>query len=420
MGSNALRCAWALVLCLSLAPAGAARAQSHASVDLPGFLALVEHNNPELAAARQQRAFAEAESQIAGAYPNPELALGSGSWRSRAGGASGTASELRISQPIELPSVRSARIGAAAAGIDSAGALAQAVRLSIGYQAHQAFFELQRRLEDERIARENAELLSQIRERVSKRVEVGEAPRFELVRAEAETLAAQNAVAASGLRVEDARASLRRLTAIALPPQFGVRGTEPVPPAVPSLADLQPEVIASHPSLRALAAERERTQRRLDQERALAAPQPAITFGESRDPEMRASVLGLTLSIPLWNRREGQIAHARAGIEFVAAQIEQQRATLLRELDSAYARLSIAQRQILTFEAGLLRSAGAALQAAEAAYRFGERSFLEVLDAQRTLRIVRGDYNQARYDRISAWLDIERLRARDPFRRDAL
>ena len=130
---------------------------------------------------------------------------------------------------------------------------------------------------------------------------------------------------------------------------------------------------------------------------------------------MRASMLGITLSLPLWNRRDGQIAQAIAGIDLASAQIEQQRVQLLRELDSAYARLAIAQRQIDTFEAGLLRSAGTALQAAEAAYRFGERSFLEVLDAQRTLRVVRSDYNQTRYDRVAAWLDIERLRARDPF-----
>ena len=126
-------------------------------------------------------------------------------------------------------------------------------------------------------------------------------------------------------------------------------------------------------------------------------------------------MLGVTVSLPLWNRRDGQIAQAKAGIDLVAAQIEQQRVQLLLELDSAYARLAIAQRQIDTFEAGLLRSAGAALQAAEAAYRFGERSFLEVLDAQRTLRLVRSDYNQTRHDRIAAWLDLERLQARDPF-----
>jgi cobalt-zinc-cadmium efflux system outer membrane protein len=186
-------------------------------------------------------------------------------------------------------------------------------------------------------------------------------------------------------------------------------------PAMPPLFVLEPEMIAAHPALRALAAERERAQRRLEQERGLRLPQPALRVGEARDPEMRATMVGVTLSLPLWNRRDGQIAQAIAGIDLVAAQIEQQRVQLLRELDSAYARLAIAQRQIDTFEAGLLRSAGTALQAAEAAYRFGERSFLEVLDAQRTLRVVRSDYNQTRYDRIAAWLDLERLRARDPF-----
>jgi cobalt-zinc-cadmium efflux system outer membrane protein len=64
----------------------------------------------------------------------------------------------------------------------------------------------------------------------------------------------------------------------------------------------------------------------------------------------------------------------------------------------------------------LLRSAEAGLRVAEAAYRAGERSFLEVLDAQRTLRTVRSDYNHALFDRNAAWLDIEKLTARDPFR----
>ena len=123
----------------------------------------------------------------------------------------------------------------------------------------------------------------------------------------------------------------------------------------------------------------------------------------------------MTFSVPLWNRREGQIAQARANIDLANAQLEQQRLQLLREVDSAHARVLISQRQIETFEAGLLRSAETALQVVEAAYRFGERGFIEVLDAQRTLRLVRSDYNQARFDRFTAWLDIDRLRAKNPF-----
>jgi len=383
---------------------------------LAEFLALVERSNPELAAAGQQRAIAQAEAQIAGAYPNPELEIGAGPWRSRVGSNSGTAQVYGITQPIELPSVRAARIAAAAAGIDSAGASTDSVRLAIGTQARQAFYDLLRRTEDERLARESLELLEQIQGRVLKRVEVGEAPRFELVRAEAETLAAQNTLASARLRVEEARAVLRRLAGGALAAGFEIRGALPELTDLPSLPALQEAMLAENPALRVTAAERERALRRLDQERALRGPQPAVRVTEARDPEMRAAVIGMTLTIPLWNRREGQIAQARAAVDLAGTQAEQQRVQLLRELEGAYARLGIAQRQIATFEAGLLRSADAALQVAEAAYRFGERSFLEVLDAQRTLRVVRGDYNQARFERIAAWLDIERLRARDPFR----
>lgn len=409
------------LLCLALAMGSTLQVHSALpTLTMREFLALVETGNPELAAAQQQRSIAAAETQVASAYPNPALELGSGPWRSRVGTGTGTASSYGITQPIELPSVRAARIAAAAAGADGAAAFAQSIRLAVGTQARQSFFELLRRKEDERLAAENLDLLTQIQGRVQKRVEVGESPRFELVRAEAETLAARNALAAARLRLEEARGALRRLAGGGLPASFEVTGTLPEIQDVPSLTDLQAAVLTDNPALRVTAAERERSQRRLEQERALRAPQPAIRFGEARDPEMRSTIVGLTLSIPLWDRRDGQIAQARASIELAAAQAEQQKAQLIRELETATARLAIAQRQISTFEGGLLRSAEAALQVAEAAYRFGERSFLEVLDAQRTLRIVRADYIQARFERVSAWLDIDRLRARDPFRSENL
>ena len=389
--------------------------QTSKPLDLTGFLSLVETHNPELAVARQQRPLADADLLIARSYPNPDIDINAGPWSSRIGGAAGNATGVGITQPIELPSVRAPRIGAAMAGIASADALFDSIRLAIGYQARQAYVDILRRQEDERIGRDNVDLLTQIRDRVLKRVEVGEAPRFELVRAESETLVAENALAAYRLRLDEARATLRRLTANALPPQFEL--SESLPPVgdAPPLGALQAEVVSAHPTLRGLEAERERARRRLEQERALSAPQPSLRWSDARDPEMRSSTIGLMLSIPLWNKREGQIAQAVAAFDLTTAQLEQQRVQLLRELDSAYARLSITRRQIQTFEAGLLRSAEAALQAAEAAYRFGERSFLEVLDAQRTLRAVKVDYNQTRFERIAAWLDIERLRARNPF-----
>ena len=400
-------------LCLAFS-ASAAFAQG-SPLTLDAFLGFVARGSPELAAAAEQRRIAEAEGRVASAYPNPEIELGAGPWRSRAGSAGGTASAFGIHQPIELPSVREARIGAADAGVRAAGAQVAAARLTIGFQARLAYLDLLRRQEDERLAAENARLLSDIQGRVLKRVEVGEAPRFELVRAESEALAAQNLLAAARLRVQEAKAAMRRLSGNRLPASFEAGDPPPAVPPLPPLERLQEEVLAAHPTLLALGAEVERARRQLEQERALAAPQPGLRYQETRDPEMRNATLGVTLTVPLWNRREGQVGRARAAIDLAAAQLEQQRAQLLRELDSAGARLAIAQRQVSTFEAGLLRAAETALQVAEAAYRFGERSFLEVLDAQRTVRALRADYAQVRFERIAAWLDIERLRARDPF-----
>ena len=379
-------------------------------------LRYVEDASPEMASAAQLRAGAQAETLTARAYPNPDLEIGGGTWRSRIGGATGSASTVGFAQLLELPSVRGARAEASEAGLSVASAQVAAVRLAVGYQARAAFYELLRRQEEERLAVESVKLLAEIQGKVETRVAVGEAPRFEAVRAEAKTLAAQNTAAAAALRVDEARAVLRRLGGNSLPAVFRARGALPPHVEAPPLAVLVPQVLEAHPQLKAAAAETERARSRLELERALRNPQPTVRAIGSSDPESRHAMVGISIPLPLWSRREGPIAQAQAGIGYAAAQVEAQRAQLLRELDSAYARQGVTQRQISTFERSLLRSAEEGLRVAEAAYRAGERSLLEVLDAQRTLRSVRVDYNQALFDRNAAWLDIERLTARDPFR----
>lgn len=413
---HGIACPLALCLALSVSPNGAlAQAPAAASLRLEEVLAAVAQHSPEFAVALQVENIADAEGSIARTYPNPDIELGAGPWRSRTGAAAGTAQSLGIVQSIEMPAVRAARAEAADFGSAAARAMGRNTRITIGFQARQAFYEMLRRQEDERLAAENQKLLEDMLGRVLARVQVGEAPRLELVRAEAEALAARNAAASASLRVEEARATLRRLAANMLPPQFVAEGELPRSVTAPPLAELQARVLEAHPTLQAALAERDRALARRDQERALRSPQPRIRIGESRDPETRQRMIGIEFPLPLWNRREGQIAQAQANADMAAAQFELQRTHLLRELDSAHARFSISQRQIETFEAGLLRAAENALRVAEAAYRFGERGFIEVLDAQRTLRSVRSDYNQARFERHAAWLDIERLLARDPF-----
>jgi cobalt-zinc-cadmium efflux system outer membrane protein len=174
---------------------------------------------------------------------------------------------------------------------------------------------------------------------------------------------------------------------------------------------LRQEMLSRYPALAQASAELKRADARVETERALRTPQPTLFVGYDRDPETNRALFGVSVPIPVWNQRQGQIGEAVAARQQAAANMDARRVALLGELEDAYARFQVANQQIAAFEGGLLKQAEAALRVAEAAYRFGERGFIEVLDAQRVLRSVRADFLAAQYQRQQALIDLEQLRA---------
>ena len=75
----------------------------------------------------------------------------------------------------------------------------------------------------------------------------------------------------------------------------------------------------------------------------------------------------------------------------------------------AWRALDMARLRVEALSQGVLRDAEAALRVAQAAYRFGERGILDVLDAQRVLRGVRSDLLQARYQQQLARIALDQL-----------
>ncbi len=78
----------------------------------------------------------------------------------------------------------------------------------------------------------------------------------------------------------------------------------------------------------------------------------------------------------------------------------------------AWRGLEMASLRVEALSQGVLKEAESALRVAEAAYRFGERGILDVLDAQRLLRTVRADLLQARYQQQAARITLEQLSGR--------
>lgn len=379
---------------------------------LDDLLRLGQEQNRHLAAGREAAAAARAGIATAAALPNPELEYLSGTQRARAAGAAeGGTRSIWLSQRIDYPSQRQARQGAALAGAEAAEADLRGLSSDVAADIKLRFYDLLRRQAESAVAREDLTLMEDIRSRVELKVTVGEAARYELIKADAEMLNARKAAQSAGLRVAQAKAALRQAVGVPLAAEFEIEGRLDRPIMVPSLETLRTELAMRNPELQRLRALRSQAERQLDYERSLRLPSLSLKGGRDEDPEIRANRIGVVVSIPLFDRRRGPVDAAAAQLARARHDLDGREFALAQSLEAAYRQYEIAAAQAATLETGIVRQAAEALRVAEAAYRYGERGILDYLDAQRVFRAARGELIAARHELQVAAVEIERLRA---------
>lgn len=380
--------------------------------DLPDLESLAMSSSRSLLAARDQVTAARFVIDSAGAFPNPDLEYLSGSTRARSsGGNFGNARSVTLTQPIDLPWRRAARIGVAEAGLDSARAGSRLIEANFISELRVRYYDVLRREAELSNALEDAALMEKVRSKIALRVEVGEAPRYELIKADAESLNAQKTAQAAGFRLVQSRSLLRQAVGGGLPAEFKLISRVGDVPILTPLDTVRKQMAESSPDLARGRAEIVRAERQLQLERAQRLPSLALKASMDEDPEVRSSKIGVVLSIPIWDRRSGPVGEAAAQLSRARHELESQQFSLDQGLEVAYQQYEIAQTQVVALESGIVRQAESALKVAEAAYRFGERGFLDVLDAQRVFRAARTELIAARYELATAWIEIERLRA---------
>ena len=403
-----------IVLLLALGGVRPGLGEQSSPLTLQEVMALALRYNPGIVASQAQSQAAKAGERTAAAYPNPAIegTVGPSFYKDGRSGVGGNFG-VAISQPIEYPAMRNYRMLGAAAGTGAAEAGLRGFQIGLLAEVKSAFYDIIRRQEERQVASEDVDLLEQVRSRVKVRVETGEAPRYELIKADAELLNAQKTLQSAELRVTQVKAILSRLIGSTVGERFEVAGDLNPPRSLNPLDDLREEILARNPVMTLSREEQTRARARLSMERELSIPQVSLRAGVDQDPDLQNWRVGLAIVVPAWNRREGPIAEAAAGVSQVDAQTEARKLGLLRELDTAYNQYLINLRQVSSYESGLLAQAEAVLNVAGAAYRFGERGILDYLDAQRIYRQVRLDYLNARYELQKSWIEIERLRASD-------
>ena len=175
--------------------------------------------------------------------------------------------------------------------------------------------------------------------------------------------------------------------------------------------ELEAVAFARRPELRqaVLSAELSRTSLSLARSEFL--PDIMVSYRSRKDPlRGRTSDAVLGLSIPLWFwKPAAMVAEASAEKEMADAELESARLMTAADLRTAFVRAQTAQRLAESYTTSLLPQAEAALTVAESGYRAGRDSFLDLLDAQRSLLNFKLEYYQYLADYEQRTAELERV-----------
>jgi cobalt-zinc-cadmium efflux system outer membrane protein len=371
-------------------------------VDLDTVMRLVRES-PRLAVERQGIEQAQADRITAGVYPNPTVSYG----QARPSGGQRTDFDARLQHqttlqlPLLVNGQRGARIERAERDIEAARARVAAGASTQAAEAGAAFVALLAAQEKTALLVQANDEIARLQQIISGRQESGVASRYDVARMDVEL---------GGLRAKliDAQADVSDRSGM-LAALLAVPGWKPV--ATGTLAPLpietvQPQAQAiATPAAAAALKEEAAAQSGIEVAQRERWPVPSVGVGQTwtNDPYGASTFVGLTMEIPIFDTRRGQLARARA---------DAHAATLRRQLVTAEAaanlqRLSdvvaVRSQALESFDREAASKLPPLKQMAEDAYRLGRGSILELLDATRS----RYELLQARRDLAAALLEAQ-------------
>lgn len=144
-------------------------------------------------------------------------------------------------------------------------------------------------------------------------------------------------------------------------------------------------------------------------------PDVTVSLGAQRNEELGGitqAMIGLSIPIPVFDKNQGNLLSAKAreyqSIDEKTA-LENQ---LQTELKDAYSRRQLQVEASNMYKQDILQGAQSAYEAARKGFEYGKFSFLEVLDAQRTLFQAKMQFIQTLTMAHLAEADIQRILGR--------
>jgi cobalt-zinc-cadmium efflux system outer membrane protein len=326
--------------------------------------------------------------------PNPELTIGPGIRQVQEGGRNSNLfhSEFSLSQLFKFPGKRALEIAIAQRNVELTELAREGFRFQVMTKVRRAFYDL---LASQRIAQARREQVQSAENFVTaahKRAEAGYASDFETIKSQADLIAANKALADAETRMSIARVTLNSLM-----------GRHPNAPLTISgeLANLQPRgtrvdflalAMARNPAIRTSTRQVEIAGLNLRSTRFGRRPDLAIGPSVEYLDNEQTYDLSVTLALPLWDQKKGEIQTATAEQKKALAELEKTRLEVATEVTKASATLERAGQQLNLYSSSFLDRMKAMMAQAEQGYAQNSTTLLIYLDAKRTYFDTLADY----------------------------
>lgn len=369
--------------------------------DLAGAIRYAQQNNLRILALQKQQVVARSEVQVAKQRNN--LSAVFETTRSAPKYFAG------LSYPLEIGGKRDSRIEVASREAQISDLSLQSQWLTVRHDVRVAFYQVVLSRERQNEIAQARDLATKLQDVSRQRFDAGDVARVEVLQADLELKRAEN-----DLKQEEdgQKISLIRLNALLnLQPDFEpeIKGSLEDQPGDVTLDLLLKDAMSRHVELLTLEQETKAEQARLSLARAERIPDLDIDGGaEIHDTDFNVGwKAGLTLELPIFNRKQGEIARSEALLEVLKIQETAARQQIGAEISEAFSRFKSAQVRIESYKKNILPAASEIEQMSEESYREGRTGILVVIDAQRNVRQVRLEYLDSLMDFQTAVADLE-------------
>jgi cobalt-zinc-cadmium efflux system outer membrane protein len=351
-------------------------------------------NNPELRGLTADMTAAKGEVLTARTFRNPELTIEPGvrQLQDTGGSTSHFRAAFALSQLFEFPGKRALKIALAKSDLAVRQIALEGFRFQLETEVHRAFFDL---LVAEKIVvlrNDQVESAKVFFASSRERTERGYASEFETVKGQADLVAAQRAQREAEAKRVEARVTLNALLGRRPASPIDITGSLENHAPSGSRDTFRSLALARNPSLRTKYLEAEKAGLQLRATRFGRRPDFAIGPTVEYLPNEQTYGLSVTVALPLWDQKKGEIQTANAQQQRALADTEKAQVEIGSAVTKAAEKLEVANKELALYTPDLLAKLKGFVAQAEKQYAQSTTSLIIYLDAKKTYFDTLADY----------------------------